>query len=171
MKQLLRFIEGITNIGGYFSGWLVFLMMLIVLYEVFMRYALNQPPIIADEFAAYMLVAMSYLGAAYTWRARGHVRITALVSRLPTRVSSWLRLITLVFAFAFSLVLIQSSYVFLAQSFRFHRASSSWLNTPLQGPQMTLMIGFILLSLVLIVEIVKAIMNIRSGISVEGEAQ
>ena len=36
---------------------------------------------------------------------------------------------------------------------------------------MTLMIGFILLSLVLIAEITKAIMNIRSGTSVEGEAQ
>jgi TRAP-type C4-dicarboxylate transport system permease small subunit len=163
MKRLSHIIEILANLGGYAAGWLVPLMMLLVVFEVFMRYVLNQPPIISDEFGGYMLVAVSYLGLAFTWHQKGHIRITFLVDRLPRSISSPLRLVTLVIAFIFSLVLVESSYMFLVLSFKFHLSSSSWIHFPLQGPQMTLVIGFILLSLLLALEIAKAIINIRSG--------
>ena len=167
MKQLGRVIDSIVNVGGYFSGWLVPLMMLLVLAEVFMRYVMHQPPLVADEFSAYMLVALSFLGAAYTWKEKGLVRITALVSRLPPMVSSWLRLIMLVLAFIFVALLSNTAYHYLTFSFKFNMSSASHLQFPLQGPQMSLIIGFVLLSLLLIVEIARAIVNIRSGKSVE----
>lgn len=147
------------------------MMVVLVLYEVFMRYILHQPPMVADEFSAYMLVAMSYLAAAYTFREKGHVRITALVSRLPTRLSNWLRVVTLAIGLGFSILLTKSSYDWMAFSFKLRMASSTWLNFPLQGPQMTLAIGFTILSLLLIVNIAKVIMNIRAGISIEEEAR
>ena len=147
------------------------MMVVLVLYEVFMRYILHQPPMVADEFSAYMLVAMSYLAAAYTFREKGHVRITALVSRLPTRLSNWLRVVTLAIGLGFSILLTKSSYDLMAFSFKLRMASSTWLNFPLQGPQMTLAIGFTILSLLLVVNIAKVIMNIRAGISIEEEAR
>ena len=162
-------IERITNLGGYIAGWLVFFMMLLVAFEVFMRYVIHQPPMIADEFSGYMLVAIVYIGTAYTWKVKGHIRITALLDRVPIRVANWLRLVALALAFIFSIALSQVSYNYLVHSFKLHKASSSWLHTPLQGPQMTLLIGFSLLSLLLIVEITKAIVNMRSGRNVEEE--
>ena len=150
MRHLPFAIERLTNVTGWLSGWLVFLMMVLVLVEVFMRYVLNQPPMIADEFSAYMLVAICLLGLAYTWKERGHVRISILISRLPPRVSSWLRLTGLVLAFAFSVGLSHASYSFVALSFKLHIHSATWLHFPLQGPQMTIPIGFGLLSLMLL---------------------
>ena len=167
MKQLGRVIESIANIGGYFSGWLVPLMMLLVMFEVFMRYVVHRPPLVADEFSSYMLVALSFLGLAYTFRERGHVRITALVSRLPPRVSNWTRLVSLGLAFVFSIVLVQTTYAYMLFSFKIHMSSVTRFRIPLQGPQVTLLVGFIMLSLLLIVEIAKAIMKIRSGETVE----
>lgn len=171
MKRLDYVVEGLTNLFGYVSGWLVPLMALLVFFEVFMRYALHQPPMLADEFSAYMLVALCFLGMAYTWKERGHVRITAFVSRLPTKVSNWLRLTTLVIAFIFSLGLCQASYIYMIASFELGWHSVTWLHTPLQGIQMTLPIGYSLLSLVLIGQIAQAIISIRAGISLEGETQ
>ena len=170
MKQLSNLIAKLVNVSGRVFGWLVSIMVVLILFEVFMRYVVGQPPIIAEEFSAYMLVALAFLGMAYTWREKGHVRVTALVSRLPTRVSSWLRLITLVFAFAFILALTHSSYNYLAHSFKQGMVSSTYYRTPLQGPQMTILIGFILLALVLMVEIAQAIINIRAGKSIEEKA-
>ena len=167
MKRLARIIESISNIGGYFAGWLVPLMMILVLFEVIMRYVVHQPPIIADEVSGYMLVALSFLALAYTWRERGHVRITALVSRLPARGASWIRLIALVLAFAFSAVLTQGSYAYLAYSFKLHMSSPTHLRFPLQGPQMPLLIGFTILTLLLAMEIAKAIIKMRAGESIE----
>lgn len=143
------------------------LMMLLVLAEVFTRYVLNRPLMLSDEFAAYMLVAVSFLAAAYTWKEKGHVRITAMVSRLPPRLSSWLRLIALLLALGVAAVLSQSAYSYLQTSFKLRMASGTWLHFPLQGPQMTLIIGFILLSLLIMVEIALAIKKLRRGESIE----
>jgi len=162
-------IVRIADIGGYIAGWLVFLMMLLVAYETFMRYVLHRPPMVADEFAGYMLVAIAYIGTAYTWKEKGHIRITTVLERVPPRVANWLRLIALVLAFIFSVALSQVSYKYLIVSFELKMASSTWFHTPLQGPQMTVMIGFILLWLLLMVEIARAIVNIRSGKAVEGK--
>ena len=152
---------------GYSAGWLVLLMMLLVLVEVFSRYVFNRPLMVANEFGSYLLVAVSYLAAAYAWKEKGHVRITVLVSRLPARVSSWLRLITLLLALVVAFGLSQSAYSYLQTSFRLGMASGSWLHFPLQGPHMTLMIGFTLLSLILMVEVTRAIKKLRRGESIE----
>lgn len=143
------------------------LMMLLVAFEVFMRYVMHQPPMLADEFSAYMLVALSYIGLSYTWRQKGHVRITLLVSRLPPRVASWTRLITLLLVFVFLLGLDQSGYRLIVYSLKMHMRSDTWLAIPLIGPHLTVFIGFILLTLLVVVEIARAIMKIRSGENVE----
>ena len=114
---------------------------------------------------------MPLIVSAYTWREGGHVRVTALVSRLPAKVSNWLRLITMVLAFAFTIVLIHSSYSFLARSFRVGMVSTTYYRTPLQGPQMTIIIGFILLALLLAVEIARVITNIRTGKTTEEKVE
>lgn len=167
MKRLDKIIDRIVYAGGYFSGWLVPLMMVLVFVEVFMRYVLHRPPMVADEFAAYLLVTVAYLGLAQTWKEGGHPRITALVGILPTKVASWVRLIVLVIAFAMAIALCQSGYKYLERSFEIHMRSATWLNTPLQVPQMTILIGFVLFSLLLIVEIARTIRTIRTGKRVE----
>jgi TRAP-type C4-dicarboxylate transport system permease small subunit len=144
-------------------------MMLVVLVEVFSRYVFNRPLMVADEFGAYLLVSVGYLAAAYAWKEKGHVRITALVSRLPQGISSWLRLITMLLALVVAIGLSWSAYTFLQTSFRLGMASGTWLHFPLQGPHMTLMIGFTLLSLILMVEVTRAIKNIRRGQRLEEE--
>lgn len=167
MKQLGHIVDRVVNIFGYFSAWLVLLMVVLIFAEVFMRYALNAPLMLADEFGAYMLVALCFMGAAYTWKEKGHVRIVFLVSRLPPRVANWLRLITLALAFIFMALLAQASYGFMAVSFKLGLSSTTWLRTPMQGPHMAVAIGFTLLSLLLLVEIVRAVINIRIGIGAD----
>jgi TRAP-type C4-dicarboxylate transport system permease small subunit len=141
--------------------------MSLVLFEVIMRYLVHQPPIVADELSAYMLVALAFIGLAYTWKERGHVRITALVAHLPPRVASWIRLLILCCALVISVILTQASYQYLAFSIKLHLASATHLRVPLQGPQTPLLIGFTILSLLLLVEIGKAIAKIRRGENVE----
>jgi len=158
-----------ANILGYIAGWLVIVMMLLILTEVISRYVFNRPLMVSDEFGSYLLVAVSYLAAAYAWKEKGHVRITALVSRLPQGISSRLRLITMLLALVGAIGLSQSAYSYLQTSFRLGMASGTWLHFPLQGPHMTLIIGFILLSLILMVEIARAIKNFRRGQRLEEE--
>ena len=163
MKRLRYIIEKIAAITGDFAGWLVVAMILLIFFEVFMRYGLNRPPAIADEISAYLLVGLAYLGAAFTWKEKGHIRITSITSRLPTKVANWLRLSTMVLVFVFVLVLCLSSYGFMETSYQYNMASATWLRIPLQGPHMTLAIGFTIFLLMLTVTIGEVIMNIKTG--------
>jgi TRAP-type C4-dicarboxylate transport system permease small subunit len=167
MNRLSSLINKIGDLGGYLSGWLVPLMMILVVVEVFMRYVLHRPLMVADEFSAYMLVALSFLGLAYTWRQGGHVRVTVLVTRLPSRAASWIRFMGLILILIFMIELDRVSYKMITYALQINLRSSTWLMVPLFWPQLTIFIGFILLTLFVGLDIIRAVGKIRAGEKVE----
>jgi TRAP-type C4-dicarboxylate transport system permease small subunit len=63
----------------------VFLMFLVVLYQIFMRDVLTRPPIWSDELARYLYIYMVFLGAAHISRKRAHIRMDFLPAKLSGR--------------------------------------------------------------------------------------
>ena len=171
MKPVRIIIEKTADFFGYVSGWLVPVMMLLVAVEVFMRYVLHDPAMVADEFSAYMLVGLSYLGLAYTWRQGGHVRITLLVSRLPAKAAGWIRLFVLILIFMFMIGITHAGWEMIVYARQIGLRSDTWLTFPLFWPQLTVFVGFLLLTLTLPLEIIRVYMKIRAGEAVEGQVQ
>lgn len=171
MRKIGRVIDVASYITGYFAGWVVVGIMSLTMIEVITRYVLRSPLMLADEFGGYALVTISIIGLAYTLKEGGHIRIRFVVSRLPVKVSNWLRVLTLTIALVYAVVASKVSYGFIVDAFQRHIRSSSWLTTPLAWPQMVIPIGFSLLCLVLMIEIAKAIIDIRSGVSTEAIAE
>lgn len=163
MKRLASAVDALANFVGYLSGWLVPLMMLLVVVDVFMRYIMQRPLMVADELTAYMLVALSFLGFAYTWRQGGHVRVEAVVNYLPRRLYAWVRLIGLILTFVFMLAMDRAAYKMIAYALAMKMRSSTWLMFPLFWPQLTIFLGFVLLTLMLAVDIVQAGLKLRAG--------
>lgn len=159
MRKLVNVIEKVTDIiGGHLQGWIVFFLMVMVLVEVLTRYILQSPLSIADELGGYLLVAITYIGLAYTWKEKGHVRVELLTNMLPVKVREWLRFITLIMATVFCWPLIMGSYQLLMDSMLFGEKSGSWLRTPLVYPQSVLLVGSVLLLVQLFAELIKATM-------------
>jgi TRAP-type C4-dicarboxylate transport system permease small subunit len=167
MNRIGRVIGAASYLSGYLAGWILLGIMGLTIAEVITRYIIHQPLILSDEFGAYSLVAMSFLGLAYTWKVKGHIRITFVVRQMPASVSNWLRVATLTIALAYVSLASKVSYDFIIDAFRRNIRANSWIMTPLKWPEMVIPIGFTLLSLMLIVEIAKTIRNIRSGASTE----
>ena len=163
MKQLASAVDRLANFVGYLSGWLVPLMMMLVVVDVFMRYVMHRPLMIADEFSAYMLVALSFLGFAYTWRQGGHVRVEVVVNYLPPRLYAWMRLIGLILTFIFMVEMDRAAFKMIAYALQMKMRSSTWLMFPLFWPQLTIFVGFVLLTLMLVVDIVQAGVKLRAG--------
>jgi TRAP-type C4-dicarboxylate transport system permease small subunit len=163
MNRLVSVIEKIAYWGGYLSGWLVPIMMMLVVVDVFMRYVMHRPLMVSDEFSAYMLVALSFLGLAYTWREGGHVRIEVLVSRFRGRLYDWVRLIGLILTFIFMIELDRAAYKMIVYALKINLRSSTWLMFPLFWPQLTVFIGFILLTLLLVIDIFRTGVKIQAG--------
>jgi TRAP-type C4-dicarboxylate transport system permease small subunit len=163
MARIAALIEKLADLVGYLSAWLVPLMMMLVVVDVFMRYLMLRPLMVSDEFSAYMLVALSFLGLAYTWRQGGHVRIEILVNRLPPRVARWVRLAGLLLVFFFMLALDQAAWKMIVYAHEMKLRSSTWFMFPLFWPQLTIFIGFVLLTLVVAVDTVRMASKIRAG--------
>jgi TRAP-type C4-dicarboxylate transport system permease small subunit len=162
MDALLNKIEAVTDwVSGALMAWSIFVLMILVLLEVVTRYLLNQPLSIAEEYGGYMLVAMTMVGLAYTWKENGHINVDLLISRLPPGVRTRLRLITLVLAVVLTALLVAASTLLVSQSFLFGVRSGSWLRTPLAWPQMILVLGSALLVMQLCAEIVKTLRALR----------
>ncbi len=64
---------------------LLLVMMLFVSADVALRYVLNRPIKGTLELTEFMLVAVIFLGLAYTQAGEGHVGVTLVVDRLPRR--------------------------------------------------------------------------------------
>jgi len=171
MLKITRVIDGISYYTGYFAGWVVVGIMSLTMIEVISRYVLRKPLMLAAEFGGYSFAAIALVALAYTMKEGRHIRIQFVVSRLPVNVSNWLRVITLTAAFVYAAIASKVSYGFIIDAFERHIRSASHLMTPLAWPQMVLPIGFSLLCLVLMVEIVQAIRNIRAGVSTEAIAK
>jgi TRAP-type C4-dicarboxylate transport system permease small subunit len=164
LQKVVNFIEKVTDIfSGRLQAAIVFLLMVMLLIEVLTRYILRSPLSIAEEMGGYLLVSITFMGLAYTWKEKGHVRVTLIFSRLPEKIARPIRFVTLILATAFTLPLIKACYDLLADSLLFESRSGSWLRTPLVYPQTILLVGAVLLFLQLLVEIIKSIIAMKKS--------
>jgi TRAP-type C4-dicarboxylate transport system permease small subunit len=164
MKRTIRVIESfITFLSGPVQGWILFLLMILVLVDVTTRYVLQNPLSVAEEYGAYMLVAITCMGLAFTWKEKGHVRVELLVNRLSPATRQLMRTITVFIALIFTIFMVIASYQLVSFSFMFGTRSGSWTRTPIAWPQIPIIIGSVLLFFQLIIETIRAVNKLRSG--------
>lgn len=86
MQLVVRWIERLSATSGMVIAWLVFPLVLASCYEVFSRYVLNAPTIWAFELGYMAMGTHALVGAAYTLREGGHIRIDVLYSRFSDKL-------------------------------------------------------------------------------------
>ena len=169
MRLLVRIIETVSEIlSGHVQAWLTMALMILVMVDVISRYVMQNPLAISDEYGGFCLVAITCIGLAYAWKTRSHVRVEFIIKKLPVRMRQWLRLFTLFLAIVFTGFMVYGAIKLVSISLMFGTRSTSWLRTPVAWPQMTIVIGAILIFLQLIVEIIKQITKL-SAREEEGE--
>lgn len=162
MNRLIRVFQVIFDVAtGHVAAWLVFAMMAMVLIEVVSRYVLLAPLMIADEMGGYMVIAITFLGLAYTWRERSHISVEFVINKLPIRARRYSRFITLLLATIVTALLAYACYDLMAYSASFGIRSGTWLRTPLVWPQTFMIVGSVLLLFQLIVDLIRTSRDLR----------
>ncbi len=102
LDTLLRYIDR----ANVFLKWLSYLclgfILLVMGYEIVLRYIFNSPTKFAFESATIAQVVLVSLGAGYVLREEGHVSISLVTERLPARQSNKLTGITSLIGFFMS---------------------------------------------------------------------
>jgi len=148
MTIIEKGINGLNEKVGNLCAFLIIPLILVIVYEVFMRYLFNAPTVWAFEATTLIYGVHYMLGLAYTHKHNGHVAIDVFESRLPERPRIILRIIANLVIFVPTLGLFGVwSVIYAATSWHnWEKASTSW--APPFYPFKTIMaIGFVLLFL------------------------
>ena len=88
--MIRRFLDGLYLWAGYAAGmFLVVIFLLMMALSLGRQVGLNIPS--GDDFAAWCMVAMAFLGLAHTFRRGEMIRVGLLLERLTGRTRHALR--------------------------------------------------------------------------------
>ena len=128
--SLGAFIDRLTVISGYLSGFVIFSLMCLVTIAVVCRRALQQPLIFSEEYSAYMMVFCVYLGAAYALREDAHIRVDVVTIRLGERLRTYLRAVTSCLSIVYGVVLTWKTIALVIYYREIGHRAMSVLETP-----------------------------------------
>jgi TRAP-type mannitol/chloroaromatic compound transport system permease small subunit len=173
MKALLalsRAIDALNERVGQFVLWLVLAATLVSAANAGMRYAFSMASNAWLELQWYLLAAIFLLAAGYTLKHNGHVRIDILYGRLSARACAWIDLIgALLFLLPFSLLLMWFSWPGFTDALQ-HGEMSPDAGGLLRWPvRLLIPLGFALLALQGISEIIKRVAFLRGQITLTFE--
>ncbi|MBW2563864.1 MAG: TRAP transporter small permease subunit, partial [Deltaproteobacteria bacterium] len=83
MNTLVRMIEKMSDWMAWISGVMLGLMTVLILVEIFLWNVFTKTTLITDEYCAYGLAAIIFMGAGYCLKEKGHIRITIVLGILP----------------------------------------------------------------------------------------
>ncbi|MFC1931039.1 TRAP transporter small permease subunit [Chloroflexota bacterium] len=85
MKRTVSILENISEWSGKIACWFCISLVLLLTYEVFMRYVLYSPTIFSFEVATMIGVSIGSLGLAYCHLNNGHIRVDVFWRLLSPR--------------------------------------------------------------------------------------
>ena len=165
MQSLLLFIDKVSTWIGQFFSWLILALTLMISWEVFSRYFLDNPHAWAFDVMSMMYGSLFMMAGAYTLSKNGHVRGDVLYGFFPPRLQAWLDLILyLLFFIPGVFALAYAGYGFAADSWAINEHSNVTADGPPVYPFKTILpiAGAFLLAQGL-VEIVRCIVCIKQG--------
>lgn len=149
MRKVLKTIDNISDWVGRLASWCAVGLVLLVVLEVFTRYAVKQTLMWSHETDLMLGATLYCAGWAYVHRYRGHIRIDILYLQMPARVRATFDVIgTLILFFPLMLVFIQSSVFYTLRAYRLGEMSNLTFWYPVVWPwRAILLLGFTLLTL------------------------
>lgn len=93
MDGLIRKLDAAAEWVGRLTAWATLLMVLITFAVVLLRYALDTGWIAMQESITYLHALVFMLGAAYTLKHQGHVRVDILYRKFSPRTRAWVDLL------------------------------------------------------------------------------
>ena len=173
MRALLsasRAIDRLSAAAAVLADWLVLFAVLISAGNATIRYLFNMSSNGWLEIQWYMFGALVFLGAAHTLRMNEHVRVDLVFSSLSERGQTWIDVIGFTFFFLpVTLFLSWLSFPFFYQSFRSGEMSNSAGGLILWPAKMLVPLGFALLTLQGVSELIKRVLILQGRMSLEAK--
>ena len=161
MKNLLRLsalIDALNERVGRLSYWLILAAVLISAYNATVRYAFNMSSNAWLEIQWYLFSAVFLFCAGYALLHNQHVRIDVISGRMSRRARAWIDVFgTLFFLLPMSIAIMWMSWPVFVQAYELQEMSGSAGGLIVWPARLMVPLGFLLLTLQGISELIKRI--------------
>ena len=162
---LITIIDSMTEWLGRTASWLVLAMVLLICYDVAMRYLFQQGSVALQELEWHLFALIFLLGAAYTLKHDQHVRVDIFYQSrfVSDRQRAWIDILgTLLLLMPFCLLVLVTSWPFVENAFYYQEGSPDPGGLPYRFLlKASLLIAFALLILQGLAEILKNIIKLQ----------
>jgi TRAP-type mannitol/chloroaromatic compound transport system permease small subunit len=165
MMSLVKLIDKISSWFGGLSAFLVIPLMLVVLYEVTLRKLFNAPTPWTYDVCWMLFAAQFLLGGAFTHLRDGHIRIDIIYTKLSPRAKNLYNLwINIIVILPPMLLLGWTGIEFAREAWITSEklSTTNWF-FPAGPPKTLLPMGFFLLALQCLAEIIRYVDLLRKG--------
>ena len=165
MKTLLRLsglIDALNERVGHLSYWLILVAVLVSAGNATMRYTFNMSSNAWLEIQWYLFSAVFLFCAGYALLHNQHVRIDVISGRMSRRARAWIDVFgTLFFLLPMSIAIMWMSWPVFVQAYELQEMSGSAGGLIVWPARLMVPLGFLLLSLQGISELIKRIAFLR----------
>ncbi|MBV8391540.1 MAG: TRAP transporter small permease subunit [Alphaproteobacteria bacterium] len=167
LLALCAVIDKINEKIGDFANWMVVIACVVSAGNAMVRYAYDTSSNAWLEVQWYMFAIIVMLGASYTLKRNEHVRVDLVYMMLSRRGQLWVDILgTLIFLLPTCIILAWLSWPFFEQSFAVREQSSNAGGLVRWPIKLVLPVGFALVALQGLSELIKRVAFLR-GIPVE----
>ena len=165
MQKLLLTIDRISTFVGQTFSWLIMALTLMITWEVFSRYALDNPHPWAFDVMIMLYGSVFMMAGAYTLSKNGHVRGDVLYGFFPPRLQAGLDLaLYILFFIPGVFALAWAGYNFAAESWAINEHSNVTANGPPVYPFKTVLpLAGAFLLVQGVVEIIRCVICLQTG--------
>ncbi len=168
LLALSRAIDALNTRIGALCDWLILAAVLISAGNAASRYLFSLSSNAFLEIQWQLFAAVVLLGASVTLKQNEHVRVDIIYSAVSPRVRLWIDLVGIIlFMLPVLVVLLALSVPFFLSSFRLDEYSANPGGLPFWPVKFMLPLGFFLLLLQALSELVKRIAAVRGVLTLE----
>ena len=153
-----KYLYRISAVSGQV---LIFGMTLLITVDVLGRATIGKSTLVATEISGYSLVAIVFLGLAYTLRTERHVRIELLTRRLSPKRQQQLEIAVLILSMVFIAWFTWTTTGPVILNYIQQHISITYLHAPMWIPYLFIPVGAGMLAIGLLIEIIGKLRNLR----------
>lgn len=157
METVHKIKTGTIKLTMAFARVIMFLMVVLVMAEVFLRWVFNMSTMVSTDFVAYGMGIVFYWGASKAMEDDVFVRMDVLYDHYKGKFKKWINVVFDGILLFFNCNIMFYFFILLKNTFTRNLKATNIYQTPLWIPRTLLFIGIVLFTVYLVCRIIEDI--------------
>jgi TRAP-type mannitol/chloroaromatic compound transport system permease small subunit len=164
VRRILRVIDSANEKLAWVGACVLLVAMILVPYEVVMRYVFNNPTSWSMEMTQFLFCTMVALGGGWVLFTGSHVNVDIVYNRFGIKTRAVISILTTLLMLAFLFLVFRQNWLGAVQSLAWRETSASEWNPPLYPIKFIIPLGVLFFLLQGVALLIRYIIQAVTGV-------